>query len=63
MAMEKEAAMTDRDTGRKSVLAARIAAGLADPISDEEIELAAKLRAGYEKKYGPYRPESKRRTA
>ena len=37
---------------RVSVLAQRIAAGKADPISQEEREIAAGLLAFYEKKYG-----------
>jgi len=36
----------------KSVLAERIEAGLADPISDEERELAQGLRDFYERKFG-----------
>ena len=39
-------------TGRVSVLAGRIAAGKADPISDEEREIAAGLREYYEQKFG-----------
>lgn len=38
--------------GRPSALAERIAAGKADPISDEERQIVAGLRADYEKKYG-----------
>lgn len=35
-----------------SALANRIAEGKADPISDEEREIVAEIRAFYEKKYG-----------
>lgn len=37
---------------RRSVLADRIAAGQADPISEDERQIVKDLRAGYEKKYG-----------
>lgn len=37
---------------RMSALAWRIAAGKADPISDEEREIVADLRSYYIKKYG-----------
>ncbi|MBM7473163.1 hypothetical protein [Subtercola frigoramans] len=37
---------------RPSALAGLIAAGKADPITDEERAIVAELRAFYEKKYG-----------
>ncbi|RFA13907.1 hypothetical protein B7R21_07550 [Subtercola boreus] len=37
---------------RTSALASRIAEGKADPITNEEREIVAKIRAFYEKKYG-----------
>ena len=41
-----------KKTKRVSALAERIAAGKADPISVEEREIVAGLRADFEKKYG-----------
>jgi hypothetical protein len=46
---------------QSSALAGRIAAGKADPISEEERAIVAELRANYEKKFG--RDSNKRSTS
>lgn len=49
----------NKNTRRDSVLADRIAAGLADPISDEERRMAAGMAEFYRKKFGKDAPGSK----